>query len=79
MKTSVATVYHANGRRFFTLAGAYVGIAREMIAKKYPCDCSGFDVEDHSPCLRHADPEATRKLTKRLARWMRWVDRKRAA
>lgn len=81
-----ATVYRAaSGRRYFTRAAAYRHAAKARIKAAYPCDCT---YDDHGgalfngeffACERHANEERFKKLTARLARFLRFVDERRTA
>lgn len=87
---STATVYRGGGRRYFSLAAAYHGEARQRVNAK--CECPRI-LDDEWPgycdyCNRappadlfdgsegpYKPPDPYRtRLIKRLARWLRWCD-----
>ena len=69
-----ATVYKApNGRRYLTEKYAYFAAARMMIRVKYwseDAHCYG----DESFAGIDLDPNYEHRLTKSLARYLRWLD-----
>lgn len=79
IQKTTATIYIGGNRRCLTRVAAYRHEAIARIAKKYPCDC---DSPDHSigypgyACDRHSwDTKRWAKLVRRLARFLRFLDR----
>jgi hypothetical protein len=65
-----ATVYRANGRRFFSRTAAIRAYAKGRIREKHPCDCEGADYENGYPgydCGCHA------RLDRVLPRFVRLI------
>ena len=73
-----ATVYRANGRRYFSRSSAIRGYAKGRIREKHPCECEGADYESNYPgfdCGCHALRE---KVLPRFVRVIRKALRKQA-
>lgn len=78
IQATTRKVFIGGGRASFSRAAAYRNEARARIKKKYPCSC--FDEPEtgyHETCDRHEWPVGKwSKLVHRLARFMRWLDKR---